>query len=61
MQYIPNQYLQQWDNDLIFNTRIQNHPDIYQARRYRRSLQQIMKNEKAIKTYCKSQSNQIHF
>ena len=46
MQYIPNNYLTNWDSDLIFNLRIQNHPDVYQARRYRRSLQQIMKSEK---------------
>lgn len=46
MYYIPNQYLKQWDNDLIFNLRIQNHRDVPKARRYRKSLQTIMRSEK---------------
>jgi len=45
MHYIPRQYLNQWDNDLIFNLNIQNHPDRKKARRYRQSLQKIMKEE----------------
>lgn len=46
MYYIPNQYLKQWDNDLIFNLRIQNHQDVSKAKRYRESLQKIMRSEK---------------